>query len=168
MHPNSGNAIPRASSVQFENTLRSFFLRDVAQCRQSLRHKSFLTSPMVLAKSSCTEEAMNVDGEHEIDEAEPEEDKLESPTQGKQKEVGRVEGGRWSPYPAAPGDSLGESTDAVKRYSYLLGRTDIFKHFVDMKPAIRSTLPWSTRSQNRRDVEGKCQCEWIISEVVMS
>lgn len=26
-----------------------------------------------------------------------------------------------------------QMSDAVKRYSYLLGQTDLFKHFVDMK-----------------------------------
>ncbi|KAH8104321.1 JmjC domain, hydroxylase-domain-containing protein [Phellopilus nigrolimitatus] len=46
-------AIPQARSVQLENTLRSFFPRDVAQCRQFLRHKSLLASPTLLAQSSC-------------------------------------------------------------------------------------------------------------------
>ncbi|THH06325.1 hypothetical protein EW145_g4167 [Phellinidium pouzarii] len=46
-------SIPQARAVQFENTLRSYFPRDVAQCRQFLRHKSFLASPTLLAQSSC-------------------------------------------------------------------------------------------------------------------
>ena len=31
-------------------------------------------------------------------------------------------------------------TDAVKRYSYLLGQTELFKHFVDIKVGRRATL----------------------------
>ncbi|KAI5118500.1 hypothetical protein M0805_004000 [Coniferiporia weirii] len=46
-------AVPQARAVQLENTLRSFFPSDVAQCRQFLRHKSFLASPTLLAQSSC-------------------------------------------------------------------------------------------------------------------
>lgn len=30
--------------------------------------------------------------------------------------------------------------DAIKRYSYLLGQTDLFKHFVDMKVREASNL----------------------------
>ena len=30
-------------------------------------------------------------------------------------------------------DSVVKMSDAIKRYSYLLGQTELFKHFVDMK-----------------------------------
>ncbi|KAH8111964.1 hypothetical protein DFH11DRAFT_559521 [Phellopilus nigrolimitatus] len=90
-------------------------------------------------ESEYTEEAMDVDGEQEIDEAEPEEDQLESPTQGEQKAIGKKRE-KWK---AAEGHltqqrqemDKAKVTDAVKRYSYLLGQTDLFKHFVDMKRA---------------------------------
>lgn len=40
--------------------------------------------------------------------------------------------------------------DTIKRCSYLLGQTDLFKHFVDMKLEIPSTLRCWTLSPNRR------------------
>jgi hypothetical protein len=32
--------------------------------------------------------------------------------------------------------SIPQITDAVKRYSYLLGQTELFKHFVDIKVSL--------------------------------
>ena len=46
-------AMPQARAVQLKNTLRGYFPSDVASCRQFLRHKSFLASPTLLAKSAC-------------------------------------------------------------------------------------------------------------------
>ncbi|KAL5508749.1 hypothetical protein ACEPAG_4728 [Sanghuangporus baumii] len=88
-------------------------------------------------ESEYTDEAMEVDDEQGRDDAEPEEDQLDSPTQDKLSPKKR---GRWK-------DAQGHLTqkrqemdkakisDAVKRYSYLLGQTDLFKHFVDTKRA---------------------------------
>ncbi|EJD00680.1 JmjC-domain-containing protein [Fomitiporia mediterranea MF3/22] len=46
-------SVPQGRAMQLENTLRSFFPRDGAKCRQFLRHKSFLASPTLLAQSGC-------------------------------------------------------------------------------------------------------------------
>jgi hypothetical protein len=48
---------------------------------------------------------------------------------------------RWSHF------SFTQITDAVKRYSYLLGQTDLFKHFVDIKASYtRFSNPKSEQS----------------------
>ena len=69
--------------------------------------------------------------------------------------------------------------DAVKRYSYLLGQTELFKHFVDIKVLflfsnldgfkpffrklpIRNTLLWWTRSPSRKGGGGKKPCRSFI------
>ena len=67
-------AVPQAKAVQLENSMRSksesrpinfiliplafvscigYFANDTNQCRQFLRHKSFLASPPLLSQSSC-------------------------------------------------------------------------------------------------------------------
>lgn len=45
--------------------------------------------------------------------------------------------------------------DAIKRYSYLLGQTDLFKHFVDMKVSIFAAdiNDFAKRLQRARDPE---------------
>lgn len=35
---------------------------------------------------------------------------------------------------------LSQITDSVKRYSFLLGQTELFKHFVDIKVCFRSSI----------------------------
>ncbi|EJC98571.1 uncharacterized protein FOMMEDRAFT_95786 [Fomitiporia mediterranea MF3/22] len=82
-------------------------------------------------ESIYTEEGMDVDGDQGADGAEP----VPSPSDQKASPKKR---GKWK-------DAEGHLTkkrqemdkakisDAVKRYSYLLGQTDLFKHFVDMK-----------------------------------
>ncbi|KAK7438038.1 hypothetical protein VKT23_018205 [Stygiomarasmius scandens] len=46
-------AIPQQQANRLEQTMRSYFPKDTSQCPQFLRHKSFLASPTLLAKSSC-------------------------------------------------------------------------------------------------------------------
>ncbi|KAF5366194.1 hypothetical protein D9758_005697 [Tetrapyrgos nigripes] len=46
-------AIPQQQANRLEQTMRSYFPKDTSQCSQFLRHKSFLASPTLLAKSSC-------------------------------------------------------------------------------------------------------------------
>ena len=36
--------------------------------------------------------------------------------------------------------TLAQISDAMKRYSYLLGQTELFKHFVDIKVSLRIPL----------------------------
>ncbi|KAG7085759.1 hypothetical protein E1B28_003300 [Marasmius oreades] len=46
-------AVPQGRASTLEHAMRSFFPKDTSQCHQFLRHKSFLASPTLLAKSSC-------------------------------------------------------------------------------------------------------------------
>ncbi|KAH9475449.1 DNA damage-responsive transcriptional repressor RPH1 [Psilocybe cubensis] len=46
-------AIPQGRASGLEQTMRGYFPKDVSQCHQFLRHKSFLASPNILANSSC-------------------------------------------------------------------------------------------------------------------
>ncbi|EMD35808.1 hypothetical protein CERSUDRAFT_156544 [Gelatoporia subvermispora B] len=46
-------AIPQARASALEQTMRGYFPKDVSQCSQFLRHKSFLASPTLLSQSSC-------------------------------------------------------------------------------------------------------------------
>ncbi|KAH9942609.1 JmjC domain, hydroxylase-domain-containing protein [Amylocystis lapponica] len=46
-------AIPQARASALETTMRGYFPKDVSQCPQFLRHKSFLASPNLLSKDSC-------------------------------------------------------------------------------------------------------------------
>ncbi|KAF9260334.1 JmjC-domain-containing protein [Marasmius fiardii PR-910] len=46
-------AVPQGRASSLEHAMRSFFPKDTSQCQQFLRHKSFLASPTLLAKSSC-------------------------------------------------------------------------------------------------------------------
>ncbi|TFK25851.1 JmjC-domain-containing protein [Coprinopsis marcescibilis] len=46
-------AVPQTKSTALEHAMRTYFPSDTSQCPQFLRHKSFLVSPMTLAKSSC-------------------------------------------------------------------------------------------------------------------
>ncbi|OCH87758.1 hypothetical protein OBBRIDRAFT_759285 [Obba rivulosa] len=46
-------AIPQARAAALEQTMRGYFPKDVSQCSQFLRHKSFLASPTLLSQSSC-------------------------------------------------------------------------------------------------------------------
>ncbi|KAI0687828.1 hypothetical protein BC835DRAFT_1419662 [Cytidiella melzeri] len=46
-------AIPQGRSNALENIMRGYFPKEVSNCSQFLRHKSFLASPGVLAQSSC-------------------------------------------------------------------------------------------------------------------
>ncbi|KAF7313204.1 Specific transcriptional repressor [Mycena kentingensis (nom. inval.)] len=45
-------AIPQGRAAALESTMRDYFPKDVSNCPQFLRHKSFLASPSVLAQSS--------------------------------------------------------------------------------------------------------------------
>ncbi|KAF9073520.1 JmjC domain, hydroxylase-domain-containing protein [Rhodocollybia butyracea] len=51
-------AVPQGRAGALEQTMRSFFPQDTSQCPQFLRHKSFLASPTLLAKSSCKPNTM--------------------------------------------------------------------------------------------------------------
>ncbi|KAF5383444.1 hypothetical protein D9757_006174 [Collybiopsis confluens] len=51
--PKHWYAIPQGRASALEQTMRSYFPKDTSQCPQFLRHKSFLASPTLLAKSSC-------------------------------------------------------------------------------------------------------------------
>ncbi|KAH8099683.1 hypothetical protein DFH11DRAFT_1676540, partial [Phellopilus nigrolimitatus] len=44
---------PAPSNSNSKTPSEVFFPRDVAKCRQFLRHKSFLASTTLLARSSC-------------------------------------------------------------------------------------------------------------------
>ncbi|KZT67536.1 JmjC-domain-containing protein [Daedalea quercina L-15889] len=46
-------AIPQAKAPTLETAMRGYFPRDVSNCKQFLRHKSFLASPHLLSQSSC-------------------------------------------------------------------------------------------------------------------
>ncbi|KAK7027350.1 hypothetical protein VNI00_015313 [Paramarasmius palmivorus] len=46
-------AVPQGRASALENAMRSYFPKDTSQCSQFLRHKSFLASPGLLAKTSC-------------------------------------------------------------------------------------------------------------------
>ncbi|ESK85356.1 jumonji family transcription [Moniliophthora roreri MCA 2997] len=46
-------SVPQGRASALENAMRSYFPKDTSQCPQFLRHKSFLASPTLLAKSSC-------------------------------------------------------------------------------------------------------------------
>ncbi|THU98588.1 JmjC-domain-containing protein [Dendrothele bispora CBS 962.96] len=46
-------AIPQQQANRLEQTMRNYFPKDTSECSQFLRHKSFLLSPTLLAKSSC-------------------------------------------------------------------------------------------------------------------
>ncbi|KAH9916071.1 uncharacterized protein B0H18DRAFT_1039143 [Fomitopsis serialis] len=46
-------AIPQAKAPTLENAMRGYFPSDVSNCKQFLRHKSFLASPHLLSQSSC-------------------------------------------------------------------------------------------------------------------
>ncbi|KAJ3777016.1 JmjC-domain-containing protein [Lentinula raphanica] len=46
-------AIPQGRAGALEQTMRSYFPKDTSQCPEFLRHKSFLASPTLLAKSAC-------------------------------------------------------------------------------------------------------------------
>ncbi|KAH8105461.1 JmjC-domain-containing protein [Cristinia sonorae] len=46
-------AMPQARSGALEQTMKGYFPRDIMECPQFLRHKSFLASPTVLGQSSC-------------------------------------------------------------------------------------------------------------------
>ncbi|KAJ3999361.1 jumonji superfamily protein [Lentinula boryana] len=46
-------AIPQGRAGALEQTMRSYFPEDTSQCPEFLRHKSFLASPTLLAKSAC-------------------------------------------------------------------------------------------------------------------
>ncbi|THH27258.1 hypothetical protein EUX98_g6931 [Antrodiella citrinella] len=46
-------AMPQARSGALEQTMKGYFPRDISQCPQFLRHKSFLASPTTLSASSC-------------------------------------------------------------------------------------------------------------------
>ncbi|PCH34711.1 hypothetical protein WOLCODRAFT_106433 [Wolfiporia cocos MD-104 SS10] len=46
-------AIPQARASALEQTMRGYFPKDVSNCSQFLRHKSFLASPTLLSSSSC-------------------------------------------------------------------------------------------------------------------
>ncbi|EAU83432.2 specific transcriptional repressor [Coprinopsis cinerea okayama7 len=46
-------AVPQARANTLEHAMRNYFPKDTSQCPQFLRHKSFLASPTLLAKSSC-------------------------------------------------------------------------------------------------------------------
>ncbi|KAE9408688.1 JmjC-domain-containing protein [Gymnopus androsaceus JB14] len=51
-------AVPQGRAGALEQTMRSQFLNIRSQCPQFLRHKSFLASPTLLAKSSCKPNTM--------------------------------------------------------------------------------------------------------------
>ncbi|KAI0340988.1 hypothetical protein BDW22DRAFT_1378501 [Trametopsis cervina] len=46
-------AIPQGRAASLETTMRGYFPKEVSNCSQFLRHKSFLASPTVLSQSSC-------------------------------------------------------------------------------------------------------------------
>ncbi|KAI0084382.1 hypothetical protein BDY19DRAFT_997737 [Irpex rosettiformis] len=46
-------AIPQGRASALETIMRGYFPREVSNCSQFLRHKSFLASPTVLGQSSC-------------------------------------------------------------------------------------------------------------------
>lgn len=46
-------AVPQGRASALEQTMKSYFPKDIKQCPQFLRHKSFLASPTLLAQSSC-------------------------------------------------------------------------------------------------------------------
>ncbi|CCM00034.1 uncharacterized protein FIBRA_02060 [Fibroporia radiculosa] len=46
-------AMPQARAAALEQTMRGYFPKDVSNCAQFLRHKSFLASPTLLSGSSC-------------------------------------------------------------------------------------------------------------------
>lgn len=46
-------AMPQGRASALESTMRGYFPKDTSQCRQFLRHKSFLASPNLLRNSSC-------------------------------------------------------------------------------------------------------------------
>ncbi|KAI0942406.1 hypothetical protein AcW1_003047 [Taiwanofungus camphoratus] len=46
-------AVPQARATALEQTMRGYFPKDVSNCSQFLRHKSFLASPTLLSQSSC-------------------------------------------------------------------------------------------------------------------
>ncbi|KAI5120574.1 hypothetical protein M0805_002524 [Coniferiporia weirii] len=91
-------------------------------------------------ESEYTEEAMDIDGGRGADDdVEPEDDQLDSPRQGN-KSPAEKKRGKWKAaenYLTQKRHEMDKAkmSDAVKRYSYLLGQTDLFKHFVDMKRA---------------------------------
>ncbi|KAL0569180.1 hypothetical protein V5O48_012788 [Marasmius crinis-equi] len=46
-------AVPQGRASALEHAMRGFFPKDPTVCHQFMRHKSFLASPTLLAKSSC-------------------------------------------------------------------------------------------------------------------
>ncbi|KAJ4500376.1 JmjC domain, hydroxylase-domain-containing protein [Lentinula lateritia] len=46
-------AMPQGRAAALEQTMRSYFPKDTSQCPEFLRHKSFLASPTLLARSAC-------------------------------------------------------------------------------------------------------------------
>ncbi|KAG1727789.1 JmjC-domain-containing protein, partial [Suillus paluster] len=46
-------AMPQGRAGALESTMKGYFPKDISQCPQFLRHKSFLASPTLLAQSSC-------------------------------------------------------------------------------------------------------------------
>ncbi|OAX41802.1 JmjC-domain-containing protein [Rhizopogon vinicolor AM-OR11-026] len=46
-------AMPQGRGTALESTMKGYFPKDISQCPQFLRHKSFLASPTLLAQSSC-------------------------------------------------------------------------------------------------------------------
>ncbi|KAH7908694.1 JmjC domain, hydroxylase-domain-containing protein [Hygrophoropsis aurantiaca] len=46
-------AVPQGRANALEQTMKGYFPKDISQCPQFLRHKSFLASPTLLAQSSC-------------------------------------------------------------------------------------------------------------------
>ncbi|KAG2135583.1 JmjC domain, hydroxylase-domain-containing protein [Suillus cothurnatus] len=46
-------AMPQGRAAALESTMKGYFPKDISQCPQFLRHKSFLASPTLLAQSSC-------------------------------------------------------------------------------------------------------------------
>ncbi|KAG1734599.1 JmjC-domain-containing protein [Suillus lakei] len=46
-------AMPQGRASALESTMKGYFPKDISQCPQFLRHKSFLASPTLLAQSSC-------------------------------------------------------------------------------------------------------------------
>lgn len=51
--PKHWYAIPQARANALEQTMRGYFPKDVSNCSQFLRHKSFLASPRLLASDAC-------------------------------------------------------------------------------------------------------------------
>ncbi|KAJ4483754.1 jumonji superfamily protein [Lentinula aciculospora] len=56
--PKCWYAIPQGRAGALEQTMRSYFPKDTSQCPEFLRHKSFLASPTLLAKSACKPNTM--------------------------------------------------------------------------------------------------------------